>query len=123
MGIVNYLRVQWERTGGVLAGLAGGAALVGSWMGVSTSHSTKEQLAYIASGGFASLFLALLGATLWLSADLRDEWRKLDQLNEALAGPADREVILEVPAPADSGDGPRDRAAVPSELRRSTAHG
>jgi hypothetical protein len=37
---------------------------------------------YIASGGLGGIFLLGLGSTLWLSADLRDEWRKLDELGE-----------------------------------------
>ncbi|MPY86224.1 MAG: hypothetical protein GEV00_24055, partial [Actinophytocola sp.] len=36
------------------------------------------------SGGIGGLFILWLGTTLWLSADLRDEWRKLDALDESV---------------------------------------
>jgi len=39
---------------------------------------------YIISGGIGGVFFLGLGATLWISADLRDEWRKLDRIEEAL---------------------------------------
>ena len=33
-----------------------------------------------------AIFLAIMASTLWLSADLRDEWRKLDRLEQRLDG-------------------------------------
>jgi hypothetical protein len=38
------------------------------------------------SGGLVGLFLLGIAGTLWLSADMRDEWRKLDRLQESLDG-------------------------------------
>jgi hypothetical protein len=34
------------------------------------------------SGGITGILLMGAAATLWLSADMRDEWRKLDELAE-----------------------------------------
>jgi hypothetical protein len=39
---------------------------------------------YIISGGVGGLFFLAVGGTLWLSADLRDEWRKLDAIDAAI---------------------------------------
>jgi hypothetical protein len=53
---------------------------------VSDTLNTGEQLPYVVSGGMVGLFLLGLGAMLWLSADLRDEWRKLDRLEHQRSG-------------------------------------
>ena len=42
------------------------------------------QIPYILSGGVLGIILVGIGATGWLSADLRDEWRKLDDLEGLL---------------------------------------
>jgi hypothetical protein len=68
----KWLRLQWDR------------ALIIGWVGVSSTAYSAEQLPYIISGGIGGIFLLGVGATLWLSADLRDEWRKLDRIEEAL---------------------------------------
>ncbi|HMC79090.1 MAG TPA: hypothetical protein VKO35_00895, partial [Acidimicrobiia bacterium] len=61
------------------------------------------------------LFLLGVGATLWHSADLRDEWRKLDRLEEkldALAAADETEtVVLDEPKAAPNQYTPRLRAA------------
>jgi hypothetical protein len=86
---VDYLkwaRAQWDRVGAVLAVLGGLVALLLGWIGVSGSAYPAAQLPYIVSGGLLGIFLLGVGATLWLSADVQDEWRKLDRLEEALRG-------------------------------------
>ena len=52
-------------------------------MGVSRSAYSAESLPYIVSGGFFGLLAVGAGGVLWLSADLRDEWRKLDGIEQA----------------------------------------
>jgi hypothetical protein len=52
--------------------------------GVSGSAYPAEQVPYVISGGVGGVFLLGLGAMLWLSADLRDEWRKLDRIEQAV---------------------------------------
>jgi hypothetical protein len=64
--------------------IAGAIALLVGYLGVSGTLNTGEQLPYVVSGGMVGLFLLGLGALLWLSADLRDEWRKLDSIDRHL---------------------------------------
>jgi len=65
--------------------IAGVISLVVGYARVSNSSLLAEQTRYIVSGGIGGIFLLGLGATLWISADLRDEWRKLDRIEGALA--------------------------------------
>jgi hypothetical protein len=80
MGIVMWLRVQWDRVAASLSIGLGALALVLGWVGTSGTPYVSEQLPYIVSGGLAGIFLLGVGAVLWLSADLRDEWRELRAL-------------------------------------------
>jgi hypothetical protein len=80
MGFVKYVRVQWDRCLAVALGLIGLLALLLGWLGVSSNVYPAAQLPYILSGGLTAVFLLGGAATLWLSADLRDEWRHLDSL-------------------------------------------
>lgn len=80
MNYVRWARTQWDRVSAwCLIGLGGIAIIVG-WNGVSSEPLTAQQVPYIVSGGIGGLFLLGVGAMLWLSADLRDEWRKLDAI-------------------------------------------
>jgi hypothetical protein len=81
---MNYLKAQWDRAGSLLLLIAGIVTLILGWVGISGTSFTAEQLPYIISGGIASLFMMGVGGVMWLSADLRDEWRKLDGLERAL---------------------------------------
>jgi hypothetical protein len=82
--LVNYLRNQWDRVGAWLCVIGGAVALLVGYLGVSGTLDTGEQLPYVVSGGMVGLFLLGLGAFLWVSADLRDEWRKLDAIDRHL---------------------------------------
>jgi hypothetical protein len=76
----------------------GGVALLVGWVGASGTVFPAEQIPYLASGAAGGLFLLGLGATFWLSADLRDEWHKLDRLERRLfaeAAPANASLSLE----------------------------
>jgi hypothetical protein len=84
MEIGKWLRLEWDRALAVVLVIAGIGALIAGWVGVSGSAYTAGQLPYIISGGIGGIFLLGIGATLWLSADLRDEWRKLDCIEDAL---------------------------------------
>ena len=81
---MKYLRNEWDRAGAWLCVTAGAIALVVGYVGVSGTLETGKQLPYVVSGGMAGLFLLGLGALLWVSADLRDEWRKLDAIDRHL---------------------------------------
>src|SRR5439155_15907644 len=87
-GFSNWLRVQWDRVGAVGAALVGLAALALGWAGVSGTPHIAEQLPYFISGGLVALFFLGMAVTLWLSADLRDEWRELRALRLILADSA-----------------------------------
>ena len=82
--VMKYLRNEWDRAGAWLCVIAGAIALIVGYFGVSGTLETGKQLPYVVSGGLAGLFLLGLGALLWVSADLRDEWRKLDAIDRHL---------------------------------------
>ena len=79
-----WIRAQWDRVLATVLFVAGGVGLVVGWVGVSRQALTALQVPYVISGGIGGIFLLGLGAVCWLSADLRDEWRKLDEVVEAL---------------------------------------
>jgi hypothetical protein len=84
MEFLTWVRLQWDRVGAWLCIAAGAVALILGYVGVSGTPYTSEQLPYIVSGGLSGIFLLGLGGMFWLSADLRDEWRKLDDLDRTL---------------------------------------
>lgn len=102
MDALRWLRNQWDRGIAIAAGLAGGVALLLGWLGMARTVFPAEQLPYIVSGGLAGLFLLGIGATAWLSADLRDEWRKLDRLEDLDREPASLSLPWEAAASAGS---------------------
>ncbi len=82
--IPGWLRLQWDRAGAWACVLGGLVTLFVGWLGVSETAYTAKQLPYIAGCGLGGLALVGTGAMLWLSADLRDEWRKLDRIEQAI---------------------------------------
>lgn len=85
MNLKNYLRCQWDRAGAVACLAIGVVAMIVGYVGVSGTRETADQIPYVVSGGMVGLFLLGTGVMLWLSADMRDEWRKLDAIDERLA--------------------------------------
>ncbi|MDX6215400.1 MAG: hypothetical protein QOG99_984 [Frankiales bacterium] len=84
MDLNKLLKTQWDRAGAIgLTGL-GALFLLFGWIGVSGTALLAEQSPYILSGGVGGVFLLGIGSTLWISADLRDEWRKLDRIEAAI---------------------------------------
>jgi hypothetical protein len=86
MDFYRWMKCQWDRAAAVAAAILGLVALLVGWLGVSRSGLPAEQIPYLASGAVLGLFALGIGATLWLSADLQDEWRKLDQIHRDLGG-------------------------------------
>src|SRR4051794_7562092 len=82
---LKVLKSQWDRTAAIVLTIAGVISLIAGYLQVADSTILAEQTRFIVSGGIGGLFLLGLGATLWISADLRDEWRKLDRIERALA--------------------------------------
>lgn len=98
MDVVTIIRAQWDRVIAMGCTAAGAAVLIVGWFGISGTPYPAEQLPYLLSAGLGALFLLGVGAVLWLSADLRDEWRKLDAIETAIrSGAASAE-----PAPAET---------------------
>ena len=84
MSYLRWIRNQWDRAFGVAAVTAGLVVLLAGWIGTSRAIFPAQQIPYLISGGLLGLFLLGLGATAWLSADMRDEWRKLDDFQGAV---------------------------------------
>lgn len=104
MELFKWLRLQWDRVFGAAAVITGAVALLTGWSKVSATPYPAEQIPYVVSAGLGGLFLLGVGATLWHSADLRDEWRKLDRLEEkldaAIAAGQTTTVVVDEPAAA-----------------------
>jgi hypothetical protein len=77
MGILGWVRVQWDRAAAIAAAVVGLLALLFGWIGVSGEPLVVKQVPYIVSGALLGVFMVGVAAVLWLSADLRDEWREL----------------------------------------------
>lgn len=84
MDILTALRMQWDRALAIGVSVVGVIVLIVGYIGVSGTEYVAEQFPYAISGGVFGIFLLVTGATLWLSADLRDEWRKLDSIDGRL---------------------------------------
>lgn len=84
MDLAGWVRAQWDRVAAWLLIAGGLISLLVGWYGVSHTAYVAEQMPYVVSAGLFGLSLMGLGATTWLSADLRDEWRKLDQVADLL---------------------------------------
>lgn len=84
MELKRWLTLQADRVGALVALVVGALALWAGYRGISDAIYPGQQLPYVISGGLVGLFLIGLAAALWLSADLKDEWRKLDEVNTNL---------------------------------------
>ena len=84
MELKNALRTQWDRIAAVACVLVGLVSLLIGWIGVSGTEYVVEQIPYVVANGLFGIFMLGLGTALWLSADLRDEWRELRALRRAV---------------------------------------
>jgi FtsH-binding integral membrane protein len=82
--LVQWLRNQSDRVASWACIGLGVICLIAGWVGVSATAFPGEQMPYVVSGGLVGLFLLGLGGVMWLSADLRDEWRELGRLERAV---------------------------------------
>ena len=99
MNLMPLLRAQWDRALAIGLAVVGFIVLIVGWFGVSGTPYLAEQLPYIIGNGLGGLFLLGVAAVLWLSADLNDEWRKLDRIEQALLKAAPS-AIAELPVDA-----------------------
>lgn len=81
---MTRIKSQWDRMTAVATAIGGGVVLYVGWWGVSGTAYPAEQLPFIVSAGLTGLFLLGISTALWLSADLHDEWRKLDRIERAI---------------------------------------
>ena len=109
----TWLRAQWDRVLGAAGVAAGLLALFLGYRGVANTPYPAEQIPYVVSGGVLGIALIGIGLTAWLSADLRDEWRKLDRIErlleqragDAAARPTDATAGPDVVDPTTPSDG------------------
>lgn len=94
MELFTWARLQWDRALAVLAMVAGVVVIAAGWIGVSGTPYIAKQVPYVVSGGIGGLALLVIGGTLWLSADMNDEWRVLDQLEQDAASQGDPDEQL-----------------------------
>ena len=99
---MRALRAQWDRVAGIAAVVVGAVVLLVGYLGVSGTTYPAEQLPYIISGGLVGVLLIAGGGTLWLSADLRDEWLVLSEIRQEL-----QRLEPEPPAVVDAARTPR----------------
>jgi hypothetical protein len=120
---MTFLRTQWDRVGAWVLVATGSLALLLGWIGVSGTAYPTEQIPYIVSGGLVGIFLLGAGAMLWISADLRDAWRKLDGIERALtAGQVGAPAPPPAPeTPATSRDAAPTETASRDRRRRATS--
>ena len=98
MEMKTFLRANWDRALAVALILAGVVMLVIGWFGVSGTGLVAEQNPYLISAGLGGVAAIAIGCTLWMSADLQDEWRRLDAIEERLERLA--EALERPPAPS-----------------------
>jgi hypothetical protein len=100
MDAMKFVKAQWDRVAAWIAVAFGALLLFIGWLGVSDSVLPAEQLPYIISGGLGGIALVGIGAMLWLSADLRDEWTELHALARQLERADDNAAADRTPAAA-----------------------
>jgi hypothetical protein len=81
---LNAVRALWDRALSLGLLVVGVVVLVVGWKLVSDTPFPAEQLPYMISAGIGGLAILGIAATAWLSADLRDEWHKLDRIDAHL---------------------------------------
>jgi hypothetical protein len=82
--VKRLLSLFWDRVAAVTCVVVAVVTLIVGWVQLSAESQAGDQIPYVMSAGIGGLFLLAIGLTLWLSADLRDEWRKLDVIDENL---------------------------------------
>ena len=121
MDMFKLVKKQWDRSAALILTIVGAIMLISGWVGVSGTNVLSLQAPYVVSGGLGGIFVLGVGATLWISADLRDEWRKLDRIEKALGDGVLRwddgrsalltqEFVADNPAPAPAMNGTRSHA-------------
>ena len=119
--LAALIRTQWDRAGALALVIVGLAALLLGWIGMSGAVLTYEQLPYILSGGLFGLSLIMVGTGLWLSADIRDEWRRIDRLEDTLMDRRLREPDRDVHIPDAAEPAPKAQSVNAGSAGRQSA--
>ncbi len=80
----QFLRAEWDRVAGYGCVAVGIVLLIAGFVGVRSSADVIDEISYLVTGGIGSIFLLGVGATLLLSADLHDDFRKLHRVEQKL---------------------------------------
>jgi hypothetical protein len=110
---IQSIKQQWDRALALLAAAIGALALVLGWVGVSGVGLVTQQIPYLISGAVVGLVSFGVASTLWLSADMRDEWAKLDDIYRAVT---DHQRVATVQGPG-AVDLTQERATVSGRSR------
>ena len=125
MEFFTWVRMQWDRVMGVVGAVVGVVLLVVGWMGVSDTEYIAGQVPYLVSAGLGGLIAMMIGGTLWLSADLKDEWRALDRLDGQSASQEEiarlEAQVVELAGRLDALDGPRSNGRAPLRAGKAAA--
>src|SRR5882672_1861349 len=123
MDLMRFLRAEWDRLAGYAFLLAGAVALVFGFIGVRNAADVIDEISYLVTGGIGAIFLLGVGATLLLSADLHDDFRKLhrvedklDRIHQALTE-RHPDLVVDVRPPTPGDDGGSGAEAVTSDRR------
>ncbi|GAA0617644.1 hypothetical protein GCM10009547_19900 [Sporichthya brevicatena] len=84
MNTLTKVRLHWDRVSGWGLVAVGAIVLAFGWYKVSKTPYPAEQMPYIVSAGIVGALLVVFGAAMLISADLRDEWHKLDRVETLL---------------------------------------
>jgi hypothetical protein len=84
VNVLTVLKSQWDRAAALACLVAGVIALIVGYHGVAHTKYVPDALAYLISGGLGGVFLLGVGGLLYSSADMHDEWRKLDRIEAAI---------------------------------------
>jgi hypothetical protein len=106
---VIWVRAQWDRVAGTACVAFGAVILLITFQSVANSRFVADQIATVTSGGLGALFLVAVGVMLRLQADLHDEWRKLDRIEQALRQEPPVETVIHG---ADHADQPAPRGRI-----------
>jgi hypothetical protein len=80
----HWLRLHWDRLSAWALTVAGVVVLLIGWKHIADTPFPAEQVPYIVSAGIGGGLMVVFGAALLISADLRDEWHKLDRIETVL---------------------------------------
>ncbi len=87
--VATLLKAQWDRAIAVVCIIAAVFILIVGYVGISGTPYVAEQLPYLISAGAVGVVLCAVAGMMWVSADLRDEWRELRALRHQLAAEQD----------------------------------